>query len=197
MFAPMRRTLPLVVLMALGCAEAREAEPTPEATEVAHESAHAEATPEPEAAEEPEDDGAPPEVERPYEEGVDAQAQIDAAVAASRDDGKRVLLMFGANWCQWCRRLEHTFRNDEQVAAALGDGWRLVHVDVGARGSDTNRRVAARYGDPLSNGLPCLVVLDDEGEVAHVQETGSLEEGDRHDPAAVLGFLNEWRDGQG
>lgn len=138
-----------------------------------------------------------PEIERPYDEAADAQAQIDAAVAASRGDGKRVLLMFGANWCIWCRRLAWTLENDAAVAAALREGWRVVHVDVGARGSSTNRDVARRYGDPLGNGLPCLVVLDDAGGVAHVQETGALEDGDHHDPARVLAFLRDWRDGRG
>ncbi|HJL32999.1 MAG TPA: hypothetical protein RMI62_28170, partial [Polyangiaceae bacterium LLY-WYZ-15_(1-7)] len=72
------------------------------------------------------------------------------------------------------------------------EAYELVHVDVGPRDSDRNREVARRYGDPLSRGLPCLVVLDEEGEVAHVQETGSLEVGDRHDPAKVLAFLERW-----
>ncbi|MCB9595416.1 MAG: thioredoxin family protein [Sandaracinaceae bacterium] len=138
-----------------------------------------------------------PETARPYDESADAQAQIDAAVAASAADGKRVLLMFGANWCPWCRRLDWVFQNQPDVSRELAAGWRLVHVDVGPRGSSTNRAVALRYGDPLGNGLPCLVVLDDEGGVAHVQETGSLEDGDHHDPARVTAFLAAWRDGQG
>ncbi len=137
----------------------------------------------------------PPEVERPYEEGVDAQAQIDRAIAASNGDGRRVLLVFGANWCPWCRRLEHVIRNDAVVHAALTRGWRVVHVDVGADGSETNADVQERYGDPAALGLPCLVVLDDRGGVAHLQETGSLEDGDRHDPARVVAFLRDWRDG--
>lgn len=174
------RWSPIVVLLAFGCALGS----LPGCSE------RAEPSPSNEPAE-----GAPPEIARPYEEGVDAQAQIDAAVARARDDGKRVLLVFGANWCPWCRRLEHTLRNDEGVASDLRDGFRVVHVDVGARGSDVNRQVAARYGDPLSNGLPCIVVLDREGEVAHVQETGSLESGDRHDPALVRAFLARWRAG--
>jgi len=138
----------------------------------------------------------PPEIERPYDEGADAQAQIDAAVASSGEDGKRVLLVFGANWCPWCRRLDWVFQNQSDVSTALEAGYHVVHVDVGPRESSTNRTLAARYGDPLSNGLPCLVVLDDEGEVAHVQETGSLEEGDHHDPALVTAFLSRWRDGE-
>jgi thiol:disulfide interchange protein len=135
----------------------------------------------------------PPEIARPYDEDADAQAQIDAAVAAAADDGKRVLLVFGANWCPWCRRLDWLFQNEPRVSAALARDHHLVHVDVGARGSDTNRQVAARYGDPLSHGLPCLVVLDEGGGVAHVQETGSFEDGDRHDPERVLAFLRRWR----
>lgn len=138
-------------------------------------------------------EGPSPEIERPYEEGVDAQAQIDRAVAAARADNKRVLLIFGANWCVWCRRLDYVFQNDAPVASELSSRYHLVHVDVGARESDTNRAVAARYGDPIRQGLPCLVVLDADGSVAHVQETGSLEQGDRHDPARVLAFLERWR----
>ncbi|HJL18389.1 MAG TPA: thioredoxin family protein [Sandaracinaceae bacterium LLY-WYZ-13_1] len=139
------------------------------------------------------DRGPPPEIARPYDEDADARAQIDAAIASAREDGKRVLLMFGANWCPWCRRLDWVLSNEPRVSAALAQGYHLVHVDVGARDSDTNRDVAARYGDPLSHGLPCLVVLDAGGDVIHVQETGSLEDGDRHDPARVLTFLERHR----
>lgn len=143
----------------------------------------------PSASEEPAHDP-PPEIARPYAEGVDAQAEIDAAVASA--DGKRVLLVFGANWCPWCRRLEHTFRNDPRIAATLAEKFRLVHVDVGPRDSSVNRELARRYGDPLSKGLPCLVVLDERGAVEHVQETGAFEAGDRHDPERVLAFLRTW-----
>lgn len=147
----------------------------------------------PPIVEAPTADSPPPEIERPYEEGVDAQAQIDAAIARAAATDKRVLLMFGANWCEWCRRLDYVFQNDGTVAPALERDYELVHVDIGARESDTNRELARRYGNPLPNGLPCLVVLDEEGTVAQVQETGSLEEGDHHDPALVLAFLNRWR----
>lgn len=137
-------------------------------------------------------DGPPPEIERPYDEGADAQTQIDAAIASGREDGKRVLLVFGANWCQWCRRLDWVFQNDRGVSQSLEASFHVVHIDVGPRRSSTNRSVAERYGDPISNGLPCLVVLDEEGGVAHVQETGSLETGNRHDPQLVLAFLDRW-----
>jgi thiol:disulfide interchange protein len=186
MTASMTAPRVLLVLFALGgaaCSEVRE-EPTAAPTDESEPSAPIAPARAP---------GPPPEIARPYEEGVDAQAQIDAAIAGARAENKRVLLVFGANWCSWCRRLDWTFQHDARVTAALAEGYRVVHVDAGARGTDTNRDVAARYGDPLPNGLPCLVVLDAEGAILRVQETGSLEDGDRHDPSRVLAFLAQWR----
>lgn len=147
----------------------------------------------PVAAEPASPGGDPPEIAHPYEEGVDAQARIDAAVAASRADGKRVLLVFGANWCPWCRRLEHTLQNDARIAAELRDHFHLVHVDTGVRRSDTNAAVVTRYGNPVQLGLPVLVVLGADGSVAHTQETGALEEGDRHSPTKIIEFLARMR----
>lgn len=147
------------------------------------------------AADEPaqaEADG-PPEEPHPYDETADARAQIDAAVAASAQDGKRTLLVFGANWCPWCRRLDYLMKHDAPVMAALGASYHLVHVNVGPRHSDTNAAIDQAYGHPMQNGLPVLVVLDAQGHVEHTQETGALEEGDHHDPAKVLAFLEAHR----
>lgn len=172
----------VLALLVLGSGCGEEPAPAPEVTAEA-----AELAPTAEPATDP------PEIARPYEEGVDAQAEVDGAVARARADGKRVLLMFGANWCIWCRRLAWVFENEPGVRAALAEGWHVVHVDTGTRGSPTNAALVARYGDPLQHGLPCLVVLDGAGELVHTQETGSLERGDRHDPALVLAFLNRYR----
>jgi thiol-disulfide isomerase/thioredoxin len=135
-------------------------------------------------------DGAPPpEVAAPYDEGADAEADLRAALAAAGADGRRVLVVFGANWCAWCRRLEHVLRHEPRVAATLAERFHVVHVDTGARRSGKHAGLAARLGQPTRHGLPVFVVLDATGAVLHTQETGSLERGDRHDPDAVLAFL--------
>lgn len=66
-------------------------------------------------------------------------------------------------------------------------------MNTGARRSGTHAAINQRYGDPMQHGLPVLVVLDGQGRRVITQETGSLEIGDRHDPAKVLEFLRRAR----
>ena len=102
--------------------------------------------------------------------------------------------MFGANWCIWCRRLDHTFATDDGVAAALKQNYVLVLIDSNWRnGMTRNHDINLRYGNPLKEGLPVLVVLDPAGTQLTTQETGALEDGkSAHDPAKVTAFLTRW-----
>ncbi len=64
----------------------------------------------------------------------------------------------------------------------------LIDVDQGH-----NADVVKRYGNPTRFGLPVLVVLDTDGTPLTTQDTGKLEEGDHHDPAKVIAFLEKWK----
>jgi thioredoxin-related protein len=131
--------------------------------------------------------GPPPEVERPFDENANADADIRAALAQAGRSGKRVLLVFGGNWCPWCRRMEHTLRNNPDVARAVEAGYHVVHVE-----SNRNEAIDQRYGRPTQHGVPVFVVLAADGSIVTTQETGSLEQGDRHAPARVLAFLQRF-----
>jgi thiol:disulfide interchange protein len=127
-----------------------------------------------------------------YDTTADGFAQIDAALAEAKPAGKRVLLQFGAEWCGWCHRLHRLFESDEQIAAALEANYVVVLIDVDG---DHNEAVDEKYGNPTQHGLPVVVVLDVDGTPLTTQDTAELEEGDAHDPARVLAFLNQWAPG--
>ncbi len=126
-----------------------------------------------------------------YDENADAKKDIAAAMARAKKDNKRVLLMFGGNWCGWCRKLHGLFGSDPDVSRALLYEYELVMVDIGRW--DKNQDVAKEYGAPKSAGVPFLIVLDYDGRVLARQETGVLEEGDGHSPEKVLTFLNAYK----
>lgn len=126
-----------------------------------------------------------------YDESADADARIAEALARARREGKRVLVTYGANWCGWCHKLHELLKSDRDLARTLLYEYEQVLVDVGR--FDRNMNVAGRYGADLkAAGIPYLTVLDADGKPLANQETGSLEEGDHHDPAKVRAFLEKW-----
>lgn len=126
-----------------------------------------------------------------YDETADAGTQLAAALAVARKKNQRVLVQWGANWCGWCIKLADLFRSDRAIARQLLYEYRVVHVDVGR--FDKNLELAKRLGADLQRGLPFLTVLDAEGRPLAQQETGSLEAGEKHDPAKLLAFLEQHR----
>jgi thiol:disulfide interchange protein len=129
-----------------------------------------------------------------YDREADGTALIAAALTQARAEHKQVLVDLGANWCVWCHRLHHTLQTDAAVARVLNDNFVLVLVDVNHRdGKKRNDAVNGRYGNPIKEGLPVLVVLDADGHQLLTQESGALEDGkDAHDPAKIIAFLQKW-----
>jgi len=130
-----------------------------------------------------------------YDTQADGSALVAEAVRVAQADQKHVLLVFGANWCIWCRRLHELFENNPAVRRELKAHWVVVRLDVNHRdGKKRNDAVNERFGNPIKNGLPVLVVLDRNGHMLTTQETGALEDGkSAHDPEKVLAFLKQWQ----
>lgn len=124
-----------------------------------------------------------------YDEKADGAKQIAEALTVAKKANKRVLLQFGANWCGWCHRLHGLFQTNAPIVAKLKEAYVVVLIDVN---KEHNADINRQYGNPIQHGLPVIVVLDADGKQLTTQDTGKLEEGDRHDPAKVLAFLSEW-----
>jgi thiol-disulfide isomerase/thioredoxin len=123
-----------------------------------------------------------------YDVKADAKALISTALARAKKENQRVLVMFGGNWCGWCHKLHDLFQKNPEIARLLLYEYRLVMVD-----SNTNQQIAAGYGADLAkHGVPYLTVLSADGKVLSNQDTGSLEDGPKHDPAKVKAFLSKW-----
>lgn len=135
-----------------------------------------------------------PEAQQPrpavYDESANGAEQIESALATAKKENRRVLVQWGANWCGWCHLLHGVFESDAAVKRKLLYEYDVVLIDIGKW--DKNLDLAAKYeADFKAHGVPYLTVLDGEGDVIANQETSSLEEGDHHDPAKVLAFLEK------
>lgn len=125
-----------------------------------------------------------------YPEIADGQKDVEAAIAAAHKSGKRVLLVFGGDWCGDCQVLDinlHSPENQELV----NKYFVVVHVNIGHM--DQNVELAQRYGVPLKSGVPAVSVVSGEGKVVFAQETGEFADMRHMDPQSVTQFLEKWK----
>ena len=125
-----------------------------------------------------------------YDAKADAREQVKTATALARRDAKRVLVMFGGDWCGWCHKLHAVFKSDPAVRQLLADEYVLVMVDTKAPHAES--LLAECQGDVTEMSYPFLAVLDGDGKVVTRQKTEPLEDGDHHDPARVKALLEKW-----
>lgn len=98
-----------------------------------------------------------------YDPNAAASAQIVAAVAAAQQDGKAVLLDFGANWCAACKALSQAMHTP-RVAAILAQSYHVVQIDLG-NADPQHLSLATQYAAYGTFGMPLLVVLNPDGTV--------------------------------
>jgi thiol:disulfide interchange protein len=125
-----------------------------------------------------------------YPDPSDAKSELDSATAQARVDHKRVLVIFGANWCYDCHVLDATLRS-KNVAPIIAANYHVIHISVGD--GDSNEDLANRFQIPLKKGIPSLAVLDDTGKLITSQKQGEFESAAKIGMGDVLGFLNRWK----
>jgi len=126
-----------------------------------------------------------------YSDPGDAEAELKAALLTAGKEHKRVLVVFGANWCYDCHVLDTTFHSPE-FAPLVDSNYVVVHISIGDEGKD-NHDLAARMGVALDHGVPSLAVLDPDGKVVVAQKNGEFESTVKIGPADVRAFLEKWR----
>jgi thioredoxin 1 len=125
-----------------------------------------------------------------YPPASGARGEIQQAVARAAKNHKRVLVIFGADWCYDCHVLDRAFKRPD-IAPTLNSNFEVVHVDVGQ--GDKNQDLMNEYQVPMSRGIPALAVLDSSGKLIYSQKNGEFERTRAMGPEDLLAFLNKWK----
>lgn len=133
-----------------------------------------------------------------YNENINPIEQIDQAVAKAKSEGKFVICQMGGNWCPWCLRFADFITNDTTISKVIADNFVYAHVNYNPRKSEGAEKAqqAAALMKRLNNcgrfGFPVFVVLNEEGNVIHIQDSSFLEEGQGYNQEKVLRFFKNW-----
>jgi len=133
---------------------------------------------------------APTEKRVIYLENVDAKAEIAEALANAAKTHRRVILVFGGNWCYDCHVLDTAFRSSE-IAPIVNKGFIVVHVNIGEY--NKNLDLADKYDVPLKKGVPASAVLESDGTLLYSQKHGEFESARSMSKEEVLAFLEKWK----
>ena len=126
-----------------------------------------------------------------YPADADAHAEIKEAEEKAATQHKRVLLVFGANWCFDCHVLDLAFQRPD-LAPIVASGYEVVHVDLGPD-EKKNADLVAQFEVPLDKGIPALAVAKSDGKLVVSQKNGEFEDARSLTSEALLEFLNKWK----
>lgn len=124
--------------------------------------------------------------EWPYDEKADAAADVQHALRAAQADHRKVLLVFGANWCGDCRALDKAMHGSSQ--GLITGKFDVVKIDVG--NFDKNLELANRYGNPIQKGIPAVVVLGADNHVIYSTKGGELADARKMGDQGIYDFLS-------
>jgi thiol-disulfide isomerase/thioredoxin len=123
-----------------------------------------------------------------YHAGANAQHEVAESITVAGKQNKRVLLVFGANWCGDCYALDYAFHRP-RIESLLNANFKVVHIDVGE--FDQNLELVKKYHVDLQKGIPSLAVLTSTGGL--LSSTAEFERARVMTEEDVIQFLNSWK----
>lgn len=121
---------------------------------------------------------------------TDAHAAIAAARKQAALEGKRVAVVFGADWCPDCYALNRALTH-RLVTPILEPGFILVKVTVGNR--NQNLDLMADYGMDVVRGIPAIAILEPDGTLVKAQTDGELRNASSLlSVAEIVSFFHAW-----
>lgn len=129
-----------------------------------------------------------------YDEDINQLEQIDKAVRKADKEGKFVICQVGGNWCRWCLMFADFITSDSEIKGLIDSNFEYIHVNYNPRKpkDETAVKMLERLGSPARFGFPVLVVLDQDGNVIHTQDSSLLEEGNGYNRDKVIRFFSNW-----
>lgn len=89
--------------------------------------------------------------------GVKWRTDLQAARAEARQQDRPMLVVFGADWCTYCRKMEQTTLADQALSKYINDSFIPVHLDL-----DHDARVAEILE---VERIPCSVMLSPNADL--------------------------------
>jgi len=128
-----------------------------------------------------------------YDPKADGTGALDLSLEKAQQSGKHVLLSMGANWCSDSQKMYDIFTTNPEIQNELESHYVLTMVDVNDRsGRRRNQALIDRLSVSPEQGIPIILVLDQDGRLLNVDPSERLKDSDHAYPEKVLAYLKKW-----
>ncbi len=128
--------------------------------------------------------------EKLYSPTADAEKEIAGVIKQAKAQKRMIMLQVGGNWCSWCYEFNKLCTSDNQVDSLLRSDFLVYHLNYSPENKNTV--LLARYGYPQRFGFPVFLILDENGNRVHTQNSSYLEQGRSYNKKKVMEFLSQW-----
>lgn len=121
---------------------------------------------------------------------ADPHAAIEAARRQAALEGKRVAVVFGADWCPDCYALNKALTH-RLVTPVLEPSFVVVKVSVGNR--NQNLDIMADFKMDVVRGIPAIAILEPDGTLIKAQTDGEFRNANSLlSVAEIVSFFHAW-----
>lgn len=125
-----------------------------------------------------------------YEPNSDAKKSIADLLKQAASEKKNLFIMAGGNWCTWCLEFNRFSKADPQIDSIFKADYLIYHLNYSPE--NKNLPSFARLGYPQRFGFPAFIILDENGNRIHTQNSSYLEQGRSYNRNKVIEFLKSW-----
>lgn len=106
-----------------------------------------------------------------------------------QNNNKKLVLLFGADWCGDCKALEMHLANST-VFTALKNSFLFQKVDVGR--FNKNILFNNKFQDPIDGGIPAIVIIDKAEKILVSTNSGYFSNARKMSASEVLKFFKKY-----
>lgn len=125
-----------------------------------------------------------------YEPASDAKKSIAELLKKAAAERKNLFIMAGGNWCSWCIEFNRFCKADPQIDSIFKADYLIYHLNYSPE--NQNLPSFAKLGYPQRFGFPSFIILDENGNRLHTQNSAYLEQGRSYNRKKVIEFLKGW-----
>lgn len=121
---------------------------------------------------------------------ADPHAAILSARRQAAQEGKRVAVVFGADWCPDCFALNKALTH-RLVTPIVEPNFVIVKISVGNR--NQNLDIMSDFGMEVVRGIPAIAILEPDGTLLKAQTDGEFRNASSLlSVAEIVSFFHAW-----